>query len=148
MPTHFPELLPTILLGLRIQMLLWKLIVCYSTFGQSYGSKVVHVHDGLVQLQRHVLHRSFHLHAAVDDEDVQAAVAFQHLWDHIRQALHVTEVNQHQFGREGLQIGGTGHEKAGWESFTVLSIHLFILKFIHSFIHSFMWEQISDFNRM
>lgn len=75
--------------------------VC-STFCQSNGSKVVHVHDVPVHLQGQVLSGGFDLHAAVEDQDVHAAIALHHLGSHVFHAVHIAEVQQHQFGREGL----------------------------------------------
>lgn len=66
------------------------------TFGQSGWPEVVVVHDQLVHLQRYGLHRGFELHAAVEDEDVEAAVALQDLCDGLGHAVHVPEVQQHQ----------------------------------------------------
>lgn len=73
------------------------------TFGQSGRSKVVVVHDQLVHLQRDGLHGGFKLHAAVEDEDVEAAVALQDLCDGLGHAVHVPKVQQHQLRRESLK---------------------------------------------
>lgn len=73
------------------------------TFGQGGWSKVVVLHDQLVHLQGYGLHGGFELHAAVEDEDVEAAVALQDLCDGLGHAVHVPEVQQHQFRRERLR---------------------------------------------
>lgn len=74
-----------------------------ATFSQSDGSKVVVVHEELVRLQRQTLRRSLDLHAAVEDEDVQAAVAVQNLSHRHRHAVHVSKVQQHELWRESLR---------------------------------------------
>lgn len=73
------------------------------TFGQGGRSEVVVVHDQLVHLQRYGLHGGFELHAAVEDEDVEAAVALQDLCDGLGHVVHVPEVQQHQLRGEGLR---------------------------------------------
>lgn len=74
-----------------------------STFGQCGRSKVVVVHDQLVRLQRDGLRRGFDLHAAVEDEDVEAAVALQDLCDGLGHAVHVPEIQQNQFRGKRLR---------------------------------------------
>ncbi|TNN52839.1 hypothetical protein EYF80_036939 [Liparis tanakae] len=72
----------------------------WSTFGQRGRAEVVVVHQHLVHLQRRALSRSLELQAAVEDEDVQAAVTLQDLRDHLRHAVQVPELQQHQLGGE------------------------------------------------
>lgn len=45
------------------------------------------------------------LHAAVTHQNVHTAVALHHLIHHLRHTVHVTEVQQHQLGRERLNRG-------------------------------------------
>lgn len=72
------------------------------TFSQRDGPKVVVVHEEFVRLQSQRLRRSFDLHAAVEDEDVQAAKALQNLGDGLGRAVHIPEVQQHQLGGKRL----------------------------------------------
>lgn len=57
----------------------------HETFGQCDGSKVISIHDLLVELQRNLMGRPLHLHAGIVDKDVHTAVAvldlFGHVWD-------------------------------------------------------------------
>lgn len=66
------------------------------TFSQRDGPKVVVVHEEFVRLESQGLRRSFDLHAAVENEDVQAAVTLQNLGDGLCRAVHVPKVQQHQ----------------------------------------------------
>lgn len=72
------------------------------TLNQCDGPKVVDVHDNPVHLEGQTLYRSFHLHAAVEDEDIQTSVTLQDLRDDLRNTLHITEVQLHQFGWKRL----------------------------------------------
>lgn len=79
----------------------WEL---HFTLNQCDGPKVVDVHDNPVHLEGQTVYRSLHLHAGVEDEDIQTAVTLQDLRDDLRNALHVTEVQLHQFGWKRLKL--------------------------------------------
>ncbi len=71
-----------------------EILWCF-TLNQRDRPKVVHIHDDPVHLEGQTLYRSFHLHTAIEDENIQTAVTLQDLRDHLRNALHVTEVQLH-----------------------------------------------------